>query len=157
MAGSSSAGVPCGRQASVVHHGGRRVIHDAAGRHVPDRSLEEHFNIRLFDRTNRRISLTWPASSRSNARNGFFGMFARLDARMQQMSGQEGGALLISGARRGAKYPARFHRRCLAPAIARHGPLLRRRAAGRLRSVAAPNRAPKRCNGMAVRSCVRRP
>ncbi|MGE5739799.1 MAG: LysR family transcriptional regulator [Betaproteobacteria bacterium] len=59
------------------------------------RQLEEHFSIRLFDRTNGRISLTAAGVVALDYAERILGMSAELDARMKQMSGQDGGPLLI--------------------------------------------------------------
>jgi DNA-binding transcriptional LysR family regulator len=68
------------------------------------RQLEEHFNTRLFDRTHGRISLTAAGQLALEYAERILGASAELDTRLQEMSGQLGGALLIGASTTIADY-----------------------------------------------------
>lgn len=59
------------------------------------RQLEEHFNTRLFDRTQGRISLTPAGATALEYAERILALSAELDARLKDMSGQVVGPLLI--------------------------------------------------------------
>ena len=59
------------------------------------RQLEEHFNTRLFDRGQGRITLTAAGAVALEYAERILALDAELDARMKEMSGQESGPLLI--------------------------------------------------------------
>ena len=59
------------------------------------RQLEEHFNTRLFDRGHGRISLTAAGNVALEYVERILNVSAELDSRLQEMSGQLGGPLLI--------------------------------------------------------------
>ena len=68
------------------------------------RQLEEHFSTRLFDRTHGRISLTAAGCLALEYAERILGASAELDTRLQEMSGQLGGALLIGASTTIADY-----------------------------------------------------
>jgi DNA-binding transcriptional LysR family regulator len=68
------------------------------------RQLEEHFNTRLFDRTHGRISLTVAGSLALQYAERILEASAELDTRLQEMSGQLGGPLLIGASTTIADY-----------------------------------------------------
>jgi len=68
------------------------------------RQLEEHFNTRLFDRTHGRISLTAAGQLALEYAERILGASAELDTRLQEMSGQLGGPLLIGASTTIADY-----------------------------------------------------
>ena len=68
------------------------------------RQLEEHFNTRLFDRGHGRISLTAAGQLALDYAERILDISAELDHRLQQMSGQIGGSLLIGASTTIADY-----------------------------------------------------
>ena len=101
------------------------------------RQLEEHFNTRLFDRGHGRISLTAAGNLALEYAERILEVSAELDSRLQEMSGQLGGPLLIGASTTIADY-------LLPPCAGRlQGALSGRRAAalrGQLGSGAEPRR-----------------
>lgn len=61
------------------------------------KQLEEYFNTRLFDRAHGRIALTPAGAMALDYAERILGLSAELEARLKDMSGQVGGALLIGG------------------------------------------------------------
>ncbi|HXS54077.1 MAG TPA: LysR substrate-binding domain-containing protein [Usitatibacter sp.] len=59
------------------------------------KQLEEHFNTRLFDRTQGRISLTPAGALALEYAERILALDAELDSRLKEFSGQEAGPLLI--------------------------------------------------------------
>jgi len=59
------------------------------------KQLEEHFNTRLFDRTQGRIALTPAGAVALEYAERILGLYAEMDARMSGITGQEAGPLLI--------------------------------------------------------------
>jgi DNA-binding transcriptional LysR family regulator len=59
------------------------------------RQLEEHFNTRLFDRGNGRITLTAAGTLALEYAERILGLSAELDARLKEIGDQESGPLLI--------------------------------------------------------------
>src|SRR4051794_1303098 len=59
------------------------------------RQLEEHFNTRLFDRANGRISLTPAGTVALGYVERILALSAELDTRIKELTGQEVGPLLI--------------------------------------------------------------
>ena len=59
------------------------------------KQLEEHFNTRLFDRTQGRITLTPAGATALQYAERILTLYAEMDARMSEMTGQEAGPLLI--------------------------------------------------------------
>ncbi len=59
------------------------------------KQLEEHFNTRLFDRTQGRITLTPAGATALEYAERILALEAELDARIGEISGQEAGPLLI--------------------------------------------------------------
>jgi len=59
------------------------------------RQLEEHFNTRLFDRAQGRITLTAAGTLALEYAERILGLSAELDTRLKEISGQLGGPLLI--------------------------------------------------------------
>ena len=59
------------------------------------RQLEEHFNARLFDRAQGRITLTPAGAVALEYAEKILGLSSELDARLKEASGQMGGPLLI--------------------------------------------------------------
>jgi DNA-binding transcriptional LysR family regulator len=68
------------------------------------RQLEEHFNTRLFDRTHGRISLTAAGSLALGYAERILEVSAELDTRLQELSGELGGPLLIGASTTIADY-----------------------------------------------------
>ena len=68
------------------------------------RQLEEHFNTRLFDRGHGRITLTAAGNLALEYAERILGVSAELDFRLQEMSGQLGGPLLIGASTTIAEY-----------------------------------------------------
>ena len=68
------------------------------------RQLEEHFNTRLFDRGHGRISLTPAGSLALEYVERILEVSAELDSRVQEMSGQLGGPLLVGASTTIADY-----------------------------------------------------
>ena len=68
------------------------------------RQLEEHFNTRLFDRAHGRIALTAAGKLALAYAERILQVSAELDTRMQEMSGQPGGPLLIGASTTIADY-----------------------------------------------------
>ncbi|MFO1314246.1 MAG: LysR family transcriptional regulator [Burkholderiales bacterium] len=68
------------------------------------RQLEEHFNTRLFDRGHGRISLTPAGSLALEYVERILDVSAELDSRVQEMSGQLGGPLLVGASTTIADY-----------------------------------------------------
>jgi DNA-binding transcriptional LysR family regulator len=68
------------------------------------RQLEEHFNTRLFDRGQGRISLTAAGHLALEYAERILEVSAELDTRLQEMSGQLGGPLLIGASTTIADY-----------------------------------------------------
>jgi DNA-binding transcriptional LysR family regulator len=68
------------------------------------RQLEEHFNTRLFDRGHGRISLTAAGNLALEYVERILGVTAELDSRLQEMSGQLAGPLLIGASTTIADY-----------------------------------------------------
>ena len=68
------------------------------------RQLEEQFNTRLFDRGHGRISLTAAGNLALEYAERILGLSAELDTRLQEMSGQLGGPLLIGASTTIAEY-----------------------------------------------------
>jgi DNA-binding transcriptional LysR family regulator len=68
------------------------------------RQLEDHFNARLFDRGHGRISLTAAGKLALEYAERILEASAELDARLQEMSGQLGGPLLIGASTTIADY-----------------------------------------------------
>lgn len=68
------------------------------------RQLEEHFNTRLFDRGHGRISLTAAGHLALEYVERILDVSAELDSRMQEMSGQLGGPLLVGASTTIADY-----------------------------------------------------
>ena len=68
------------------------------------RQLEEHFNTRLFDRAHGRIALTAAGNLALAYAERILQVSAELDTRMQEMSGQPGGPLLIGASTTIADY-----------------------------------------------------
>ena len=68
------------------------------------RQLEEHFNTRLFDRTHGRISLTAAGNLALEYAERILEVSAELDTRLQELSGQLGGPLLIGASTTIADY-----------------------------------------------------
>ena len=68
------------------------------------RQLEEHFNTRLFDRGHGRISLTAAGNLALEYVERILEVSAELDSRLQEMSGQLGGPLLIGASTTIADY-----------------------------------------------------
>jgi len=68
------------------------------------RQLEEHFNTRLFDRGHGRIALTPAGNLALEYAERILGVSAELDIRLQEMSGQLGGPLLIGASTTIAEY-----------------------------------------------------
>jgi DNA-binding transcriptional LysR family regulator len=68
------------------------------------RQLEEHFNTRLFDRTHGRISLTAAGNLALEYAERILDVSAELDTRLQELSGQLGGPLLIGASTTIADY-----------------------------------------------------
>src|SRR5690349_1021906 len=61
------------------------------------KQLEEYFNTRLFDRAHGRIALTPAGAMALGYAERILALSAELEARLKDMSGQVGGALLIGG------------------------------------------------------------
>jgi len=61
------------------------------------KQLEEHYNTRLFDRAQGRITLTPAGSMALDYAERILALSAELEARLKDISGQLGGALLIGG------------------------------------------------------------
>ena len=61
------------------------------------KQLEEYFNTRLFDRAHGRIALTPAGAMALDYAERILALSAELEARLKDMSGQVGGALLIGG------------------------------------------------------------
>src|SRR5260221_6514526 len=59
------------------------------------RQLEEHFNTRLFDRSQGKIVLTPAGGVALGYAQRTLALHGQLDTRLQEMSGQLGGALLL--------------------------------------------------------------
>jgi DNA-binding transcriptional LysR family regulator len=59
------------------------------------KQLEEHFNTRLFDRTQGRITLTPAGATALQYAEQILALYAEMDARMSEITGQEAGPLLI--------------------------------------------------------------
>jgi DNA-binding transcriptional LysR family regulator len=68
------------------------------------RQLEEHFNTRLFDRTHGRISLTAAGNLALGYAEQILEVSAELDTRLQELSGELGGPLLIGASTTIADY-----------------------------------------------------
>ena len=68
------------------------------------RQLEEQFNTRLFDRGHGRIALTAAGNLALEYAERILGDSAELDTRLQEMSGQLGGPLLIGASTTIADY-----------------------------------------------------
>src|SRR5947207_9166157 len=68
------------------------------------RQLEEHFNTRLFDRAQGRISLTAAGVVAFEYAERILTLSAELDARMREAGGQLGGPLLIGASMTIADY-----------------------------------------------------
>lgn len=68
------------------------------------KQLEEHFHIRLFDRTLGRISLTPAGVVALDYAERILGLSAELDQRLRDMSGKEAGPLLVGASTTIAEY-----------------------------------------------------
>lgn len=68
------------------------------------RQLEQHFNTRLFDRGQGRITLTAAGAVALEYAERIIALSTELDARMQEQSGQLGGPLLIGASTTVAEY-----------------------------------------------------
>jgi DNA-binding transcriptional LysR family regulator len=68
------------------------------------RQLEEHFNTRLFDRTQGRITLTPAGQVALQYAERILALSAELDSRLREITGQEAGPLLVGASTTIAEY-----------------------------------------------------